>query len=333
MKASELVKNIRIARAAGRPAIIWGKPGIGKTSILAQCAAADGVAEIVYELPLMDSVDLRGIPSERKGLTYWNPPADLPQDGAGYLCFDDLGQAALSTTNAATRLILEGKLGSYALPEGWWICATSNREDDGATANRMATHVANRFVHFTLEVDATDWVSWAEQHEVDARVVAFIKYRPELLHVFDPKSKEKAFASPRSWEFMSDMLKAADRVTPGVTWEAEERLELIAGVVGKAPGVEFIGFLRLMEKLVSIDSILLDPKKTPVPRDAAILYAVTHALADRVDRKTLAAAVAYVDRLSKEFGFLFMRRIDMLKPDLKKSKEFIAWCAANQNFV
>jgi hypothetical protein len=189
-----------------------------------------------------------------------------------------------------------------------------------------------------MEAHVGDWLEWAEGANLDPRVFAFIKYRPEMLHRFDPKSKEKAFASPRSWEFMSQVLQQMEELKGqhdfnGSGWEDESRLEFASGIVGREAGTEFVGFLRIMEKLVSIDSILLAPAKADLPKDAAVTYALTYALAERADRKNLAAIITYIDRLSKEFGFLFFRRIDQVKPDLKKSREFIGWVAKNHDFV
>jgi len=344
MRATQVIATLRSARAAGRPVMLWGKPGIGKSECVAEAARLDKCSLIDWRLALMDAVDLRGIPSlkalGKESVTTWNPPDELPRSGEGYLFLDELPQAMLATTNAATQLILDRKLGSYRMPAGWYLCAAGNREEDMAAVNRMPTHVANRFVHIEMETHLGDWIDWADVHDIDPRVIAFIKYRPELLHVFEPRSKEKAFAAPRSWKFMSDMMRQVEQVKPAKGsdpaesgWSSEYRLELAAGIVGKQASTEFVGFLRIMEKLVSIESILLAPEKAAIPKDAAICYALVYALADHTDRGNLKSVVKYVERLSKEFGFLYFRRIDQTKPDLKKSKEFIAWATKNQHLA
>lgn len=336
MRASLLIPAIRAARRARRPVMVWGKPGVGKSSIMKECAKLDNVGLIDWRLALMDSVDLRGIPHREKGLTYWNPPAELPTEGAGYLFIDELQQAQIATGNAARQLILDRQLGSYRLPDGWYVSAASNREEDNAATQRMPTHIANSFIHLTMDVHHGDWLEWAEKSGIDYRVFAYLKYRPESLHVFDPKSKEKAFASPRSWEFMSQVMKEVDAMRGAGSlpaWEDESMLEYASGIVGAATGVEFVGFLRIMDKLVTIESILLDPKKAEVPKDSSVAYALVHALSERVDRKNFSTLLIYIERMSKEFQFLFFRRIDQNKPDMKKSKEFIAWAAKNHDFV
>ena len=339
MNPSSLAKALRIIRPTKRPVMIWGKPGVGKSNIVEQDAAAASSNLLDWWLALKDPVDLMGTPFsakhevDKQPATYWAPPADLPREGDWTIFMDELPQARVETTNAATQLILDRRLGSYKLPESAWIVAAGNREEDRAASNRMPSHVANRFIHLTLDVHTDDWLAWAERSDIDPAVMAFLKYRREFLHTFDPRSTEKAFASPRSWAFCSQVIKqvALDREA---RWAADEQMELVAGIVGKQAAVEFVGFLRIMEKLVSIDQILLHPLSAPVPEDAAIIYALVYALADRADRKLFAGIVQYVERLkSKEFAFLFMRQISLKKPDLQKTKAFIDWSAKNQDFI
>lgn len=333
MRASQLEQVLSaVIIPTKRPAMIWGPPGVGKSQIVAQCGAKAGIEVIDWRLVLMDSVDLRGIPCVKQDLTHWNPPAELPSKGKGILFLDELPQAATATSNAATQLILDRKLGNYRLPDGWLVIAAGNREEDRAATNRMPSHVANRFIHLSFDVHTGDWLEWAQgAGNLDPRVFAFIKYRPEFLHRFDAKSKEKSFASPRAWAFMSEVLQEADRAAMG--WVAEERVELAAGVVGKEAAVEFVGFLRIMEKLIDLDSILLDPAKAKLPDDPAVVYALVYALLDRSDRKGFAKVATYINRLSKEFQFLFYREVKVRKGELQKSKEFIDWAAKNHDFA
>lgn len=347
MRASELKVQIQAARRANRPVMIWGAPGVGKTSVVSQAASEDKCNLMPWHLTLMDSVDLRGVPkivtSKKFGeVTRWCPPEELMFEGDWYLFIDELPQAMISTTNAATRLIHERKVGAVTLPDSVYILAAGNAEEHMAAANRMPTHVANRFIHLTMDVHHGDWIEWADVSGIDPRVIAFIKYRPQLLHVFDPRSKEKAFASPRTWEFMSQMMvsmeaparKAAKKDQEAQAgWSSDSAMELSSGIIGKQAAVEFVGFLRIMEKLVSIESILLSPEKAALPSDPSILYALVYALAEHANRGNLKQVVKYIDRLPKEFGFLFFRRVDQVNADLKKTKEFIGWVSKNQHLA
>lgn len=336
MKVSGMKRAVRNSAKTKRPLMVWGKPGAAKSAGITQQLQEMGYVVLDWRLCLMDGVDLRGVPSVRDGLTFWNPPAELPQKGAKQptaIFMDELMQAEISTTNAASQLILDRKLGSYSLPDDCVIVAASNREEDRATVQRMPTHIANRFKHVTLDVDAVEWLSWAKSSKIDPRVFAFIKYRPKMLHTFDPASKEKAFASPRSWEYLSDSLKELEAAGDLSQMSHEEMVEEFAGNVGQAPAVEFAGFIGIMKTLVDIDSILLSPDKASVPSDPSVLYALVYALLDRADAKNFKALVTYMNRIPQEFAYVFMGEVKKQKQTLMKTKEFIAWAVAHQDFV
>lgn len=343
MKRSSLCKQIDLALATRRALCIWGPPGVGKSQIVYQRCAARGLPVLDWRLVLMDSVDLRGVPSvdeikvgsAKFKVTNWNSPGELPRDGEGVIFMDEFPQAAVQVQNAATQLILDNRLGQYVLPPGWRIIAAGNKDGDRAATNRMPTHVANRFKHVDLVVDVDEWVEWAQQEKPDGtfniepRIVAYHKYRRQFLHFFDPKSQEKAFASPRSWEFASDDLIAAER--EGLVLEPDEQMEMFAGQVGQVAATDFVGFLRVLDKLVQIDSILLAPDSATIPEDQAIVYATVYALLDRADRKTLPLIARYIGRCGSEWEFAFFKLIESRKADLCKTKTFVDWAAANHD--
>ena len=49
----------------------------------------------------------------------------------------------------------------------------------------MPTPLRNRFVHLEFEVDAQEWSEWAIQAGIRPEVIAFLRFRPELLSVPD----------------------------------------------------------------------------------------------------------------------------------------------------
>ena len=105
------------------------------------------------------------------------------------------------------QLVLDRRLGEYTLPEGWSIIAAGNRETDRAVTTRMPTPLRNRFTHLNFEVDVQEWCEWAIHSTICPEVIAFIRFKPDLLSAFDRDAN--AFPSPRSWEFVSRILKSA----------------------------------------------------------------------------------------------------------------------------
>jgi hypothetical protein len=81
------------------------------------------------------------------------------------------------------------------VPEGWAIFAAGNRQGDRGVTYTMPAPLANRFSHFDVETHLDDWVTWAYRHGIDERVIAFLRFRPELLFDFDPAHNPVAFPS------------------------------------------------------------------------------------------------------------------------------------------
>lgn len=332
MRASNLTIAIETSYAINRPMMLWGAPGVGKSSLFRQFAAKANVPVLDWRLTLMDPVDMRGTPVQKDGLTRWAPPAELPTKGEGILLLDELAQARPDTKNVAAMLVLERRIGEYRLPPGWRIFAASNRISDASGTTPLPQHLNNRFWHQEFELSLDDWLVWADAHDIDFRTYAYIKYRPGALLDFDPKSKEPAFASPRSWELCSDLIKALDRDGSMMTSIAPDlRTEYFAGAVGKGRGAEFSGFLQVMDSLVSTETVFADPTRAPLPNDPSVCYALTVALAVAAKRDTMDALVTYVGRLPGEFSVLAQYSIEKRNAPLMKSKAFVALCTRNQD--
>src|SRR6266700_4939743 len=93
--------------------MIWGPPGIGKSSIVAQTAQAHGLEMIDLRLSQLAPTDLRGLPVAEHGVSRWYPPEFLPHEGRGILFLDELNLAPPAMQGMAQQLILDRKVGSY----------------------------------------------------------------------------------------------------------------------------------------------------------------------------------------------------------------------------
>ena len=234
MNAKDLTQSLSALVAQKVPTFLWGAPGIGKSSIVKQIAEAKGIGFVDLRLALMDPTDLKGIPfyDKESHTALWAPPAFLPQEGEGILFLDELNSAAPSVQSSAYQLILDRRVGEYELPKGWAIVAAGNREGDRGLTYRMPAPLANRFVHFELEVDVNAWREWAYRSKMDEKIIAYISYKNEHLFTFDAKSDSKNFATPRSWEYVGKVLNA------GV--DKSLLLETLSGTVGKEVAVSFL---------------------------------------------------------------------------------------------
>ncbi len=228
----------------------------------------------------MEPSDLRGIPFRNGERVEWAIPAILPDaerhGPSGILFLDEITSAPPVVSAAAYQLILDRRLGEYAVPLGWAIFAAGNRQGDRGVTYSMPAPLANRFSHFEVETHLDDWVAWAYANGIDERVIAFLRFRPELLFDFDPAHNPVAFPSPRSWEFAHRGLK-----------KFEDQTDLLQGTlqacVGPAAGIELTAFINNLEQMPDLDAIV-GGETVPVPREIDLQYAVAAALVGRAIR-------------------------------------------------
>jgi len=262
------------------PVMLWGPPGVGKSQMVAEVAAKHGVPVIDIRLSQMEPSDLRGIPFRKDDTVEWAVPAILPDEKRhgprGILFLDEITSAPPSVSAAAYQLILDRKLGEYEVPEGWAIFAAGNRQGDRGVTYTMPAPLANRLSHFEVETHLDDWVAWAWANGIDERIIAFLRFRPELLFDFDPAHNPVAFPSPRSWEFAHRGLqKFGDQPTL--------LLGTLQACVGPAAGIELHAFINSLEKMPDLDAILAG-EEMPVPDEVDLQYAVAAALVGRAIR-------------------------------------------------
>jgi hypothetical protein len=321
MKPKDVAAALRSLLPTRRPLYLWGPPGVGKSSLVRQGAERSGLDVVDVRAVLLDPVDLRGLPRIQQDTALWCPPAFLPKGGEGVLFLDELAQAPPLVQAACLQLCLDRRIGEYALPEGWSVIAASNRQEDRAGAHRLISPLLNRFVHLDLEVSHDDWHDWAVQANVAPEVRSFLRYRPTLLFAFDPSTNARSFPTPRSWEFVSQVLPH----TP-----IELLHPVVAGCVGEGPAAEFVGFVRIYKDLPDPDQVLANPTATAVPREPAVLYALCGALVERcrsADQRLLGNFAQYVGRMPDEFGVLAMRDALAVAPKLLALPPAQAWLA------
>ncbi len=262
------------------PVMLWGPPGVGKSQMVAQIGERHQAPVIDIRLSQMEPSDLRGIPFRTGEQVEWAIPAILPDakrhSPAGILFLDEITSAPPSVSAAAYQLILDRRLGEYQVPEGWAIFAAGNRQGDKGVTYTMPAPLANRFSHFEVETHLDDWVAWAYQSGIDERVIAFLRFRPELLFDFDPAHNPAAFPSPRSWEFAHRALqKFGD--DPGLLQGT------LQACVGPAAGIELTAFVTSLDKMPDLDDIIAG-NEVPVPDEIDLQYAVAAALVGRAIR-------------------------------------------------
>jgi hypothetical protein len=289
---------------------------------------------IDMRLALMEPTDLRGYPfrNPETNTMEWSPPVDLPsQDLADQydhivLFMDELNSAPPSVQAAAYQLILNRRIGQYVLPSNVIIIAAGNRENDRGVTYRMPAPLANRFRHINMEVNFEDWQRWAINKDIHRDVIGYLSYAKQDLFDFDPKSSSQAFATPRSWTYVSEMLNDPEFSTAS---SSEQKAE-VAGAVGEGMSGKFIEHRRLSGRMPKPEEVIAGSvsKLNPdMAKEISAKYSLTVGLAyeihetyknmdtnnkdhKKVFRKSLNNATRFgIDNFEPEMVILFFKTI------------------------
>lgn len=275
-----------------RPVFIWGPPGVGKSDVVesivsdAQDAGKDAK---LYDmrLSMCEPTDIMGIPyfDSTTGTMKWAPPSLLPTEEDAkrdlvVLFLDEMNGAAPAVQAAAYQLVLNRKVGAYTLPDNVAVVAAGNRDTDKGVTYRMPKPLSNRFVHFEIKVHFDDWVEWATSNGVSADVVGYLTAKKNDLWKFDAKSPEHAFPTPRSWVFVSDILKDSGEFTEG------EITDMVIGTIGQGTALSFAAH-RKTSALLPDPTMILKGKVTELKtKEISAMYSLATSLAYELKAQT-----------------------------------------------
>jgi len=283
-------KAMLTAFKSKRPVFLWGPPGIGKSEVVAEVTEELGGLMIDLRMAQMEPTDIRGIPFFNKDLSKmdWAPPIDLPDEELAskypivVLFLDEMNSAPPAVQAAGYQLILNGRVGKYVLPDNVRIVAAGNRDSDKGVTYRMPMPLANRFIHIEMRADFASWQNWAVNKGIHKDVVGYLSFAKQDLYDFDNKSSSRAFATPRSWVFVSDLLKD-DEV------DSDTLFNLVSGAVGEGLAVKFMAHRKVAGKMPEPSDILSGKVKDLAVKEVSAMYSLTismcYELKDALDNK------------------------------------------------
>ena len=297
----ELYRRIRmvVKNSLGKPLMIWGAPGIGKTQIVKAVLAANTGGRLIdvqtskmapddWSLPatykVAEELKARDIPKS------WLPVYIKTGDGAedkrrneicnagegGILFLDELSRASGSVQNTCLKLIDERIIGDAILGDKWSIISASNRAgDDPEGVQNFSTALGNRFSQVNYIPEFKGWKEWA-QDKIDPRILDFLEFNQEYFYTLDDDPEKGIFASPRSWEAASKNIASLmqDAKDEGYKVTIKDITNAVGSDVGMDIATEFQTFLRLLEsfKKEDIKEVLTHPEKARMSKKAGSGY-------------------------------------------------------------
>lgn len=323
MTIRELFTFLAGAIAARMPVLITGAPGIGKSEVIDQARTAAGADLILSHPAVADPTDAKGLPWVVNGNATFLPFGDLRRaieaDKPTVWFLDDLGQATPAVQASFMQLLLARQVNGHAISDHVTFIAATNRRTDRAGVSGILEPVKSRFASIVeLTPDVDSWCEWAIDHDVPVELIAFLRFKPDLLCAFIASNDLVNSPVPRTWSHAAKILKLG--LPSGVQHAA------LAGAIGEAATTELLAFLRLYAQLPSIDQILLTPDAAPIPDSPSALYAVTAALAHRATQGNFDRIAKYCQRLMSahgEFAALCVRDCVRRQPDVTQTTAYV----------
>jgi hypothetical protein len=165
----------------------------------------------------------------------------------------------------------------------------------------------------------------AVRADIRPEIIAFLRFKPTLLHDSDAMSDVNAWPTPRSWEMTSSVLTgfAARQNSSFLSGTSEIEAQLLEGTIGQGATIELVAFLRLFRQLPSIPEILLNPDTAPVPDEPSARIAVATALGRVLTDHSIAKGMRYLDHMSTELRVLAMRDAAARDRAITHTPEFV----------
>lgn len=321
MRPQELTSFLTKAIEHNFPILIKGKPGIGKTDIVTQAAKAMDADLIIAHPVVSDPTDFKGLPFQIEGEAQFLPYGELKlllnaKKKTVYF-LDDLGQAPPAVQAAVMQLLLARQINGKKISDHVTFVAATNRREDRAGVVGLLEPVKSRFTSIVqLEVNNDDWCEWANQNNVPDELIAFIRWRTNVLNDGKPTKDIENTPSPRTVYNLGKLQKAGLHPVKGESKERGMVFHAYAGAVGEATAAEYCAFLDLRYELPSFEEIIKNPKKAPVPTQANIQFALTSVLS-KADADTMDQMVIYLDRIPAEYQVMVLKNLKA------KNKDFL----------
>jgi hypothetical protein len=325
MRPSKLKNLLVHAYRHNHRILIKGKPGIGKSDLVAAATKEAGCELKIFHPAISEPTDFCGLPAVVNGGAEFLPFGKLRE-----LCetttptvafLDDIGQASVSVQAALMQLILARRVNGHTVSPTVVFCGATNDTRDMSGVVGMIEPVKSRWeTILELEISLDDWVLWALDNNMPAELVAFIRTRPELLSDFKPTRELTNSPCPRSWAAVG-------------RWQNSGQTdhEIFTGAVGAGAAAEYIRFLEEWQTLPDIDQILLNPDAAPLVDKPSLKYAVVTALAFRASKGNFEQALRYCSRLTKPFEVLYVKDATRKAREVTNTQAFTRWACVPEN--
>ena len=341
LSASQVVSLVA-AIGDKRTVIVEGENGIGKTALFHALRKLPKFANHIAVQPIdctqlsdgsvwMPDLDRengvsRELPNERFGVSAFNQ-LGVNNSKPILVGLDEIAKAPQFIKNVLAPIIYERRVGNYHMPEGSVVVCFTNLSIEGL-GDSIQAHLRNRLVFVKMRKPSADeWVKWATDNRVNPMIIAFVSNEPRVMQsfldyekggmfegkdlskdngfIFNPKSTQLAYATPRSLVAASDILDAGLGVLDDDTLEAA-----LVGTVGATTAQALSSFIRFGREICEYSRVIKSPDTAPLSDNpTAQLIQVFQFVTRVADRTEAEAIVKYVWRMRAEMQSIFCNTV------------------------
>jgi hypothetical protein len=341
LSASQVVSLIA-AVGDKRTVIVEGENGIGKTALFHMLRKLPKFADHIAVQPIdctqlsdgsvwMPDLDRengvsRELPNERFGVSASNQ-LGVNNSKPILVGLDEIAKAPQFIKNVLAPIIYERRVGNLSMPEGSVVVCFTNLSIEGL-GDSIQAHLRNRLVFVKMRKPSADeWVKWATDNRVNPMIIAFVSNEPRVMQsfldyekggmfegkdlskdngfIFNPKSMQLAYATPRSLVAASDILDAGIGVLDDDTLEAA-----LTGTVGATTAEALASFIRFGREICEYSRVIKSPDTAPLSDNpTAQLIQVFQFVTRVADRTEAEAIVRYVWRMRAEMQSIFCNTV------------------------
>ena len=341
LSASQVVSLIA-AVGDKRTVIVEGENGIGKTALFHMLRKLPKFADHIAVQPIdctqlsdgsvwMPDLDRengvsRELPNERFGVSASNQ-LGVNNSKPILVGLDEIAKAPQFIKNVLAPIIYERRVGNLSMPEGSVVMCFTNLSIEGL-GDSIQAHLRNRLVFVKMRKPSADeWVKWATDNRVNPMIIAFVSNEPRVMQsfldyekggmfegkdlskdngfIFNPKSMQLAYATPRSLVAASDILDAGLGVLDDETLEAA-----LKGTVGATTAEALASFIRFGREICEYSRVIKSPDTAPLSDNpTAQLIQVFQFVTRVADRTEAEAIVKYVWRMRAEMQSIFCNTV------------------------
>jgi len=191
--------------------LLLSAPGMGKSEMVYEAAREAGLPCRSLLGTQIAPEDVSGVPRIVGERSVFCPPRVLLPERAEPFCLflDELPACAPDVQKAFYSLLLERRLGEYALPPGTWVVAAGNRLQDRALVRAMSSALVNRVTILQLRIDTAEWLAWAQRAGIRNEIRSFIATIPDALMRPVP-AEPVPFSTPRAWAMLLRAFEMAE---------------------------------------------------------------------------------------------------------------------------